>query len=299
MRGRHAHRHTVIFILSLVLLTCSSCTWFHSGTRPDVPIAERPKLAVVSFGMGIEISSLSSIKSVDEDLLPEQEATLVAEAVRDILQEARRLLHEQLEAGGQFRLVPLDDVDAAVRELAIDPLEPPNSEQLSSLRRQLDVDLVAGGVVQDYGKVRWQWLAAGILTDTTAESIVIGLATAWNPVALGANIGFNLLTSTPIWFGGGYLFGVALRPVRVEAWAVDTQSAKQVWDSTEVTVYARERLKELSQEDRKKKEAQLRVNLKKAMEALGDSLHEEQLTISALQEHRRPAPQSPDHLWGF
>ena len=298
MQSRHAHRHIVFFILILILLACSSCSWFNSGTRPDVPIAERPKLAVVGFGMGIEISSLSSIKSVDEPLLPEQEVTLIAEAVRGILQEARRLLHEQLEAGGQFRLVPVEEVDAAVLEIAIDPLEPPNSEQLSSLRIKLDVDLVVGGVVQDYGKVRWQWLATGMLTDTTVETIVIGLATAWNPVALGANVGFNLLTSTPVWFGGGYLFGVAFRPVRVEAWAADTQSGKEVWDSMEVAVYARERLKELGEAERRKKEVQLHVNLEKAMEALGDSLLDEGLTISAL-ERRRPNPEPPDHLWGF
>jgi hypothetical protein len=53
--------------------------------------------------------------------------------------------------------------------------------------------------------------------DMTAESIALGLATAWNPIAIGANLGFELLTSTPLWFGGGYVFGVALRPVRVEA----------------------------------------------------------------------------------
>jgi hypothetical protein len=70
--------------------------------------------------------------------------------------------------------------------------------------------------------------------------------------------------------------------VRVEAWAVDTQSSKQVWDSKEVAVYARERLKELSEANRRKKEMQLQVNLTKTMEALGDSLLYEGSTISTL-----------------
>jgi hypothetical protein len=298
MQSRHAHRHIVFFILILILLACSSCSWFNSGTRPDVPIVERPKLAVVGFGMGIEISSLSSIKSIDEPLLSEQEKLLVAETIRNICHEARRLLFERLRAGGQFNLVPLDQVDNAIKEMDVDPLKPLTSEQMSNLRRKLAADIVVGGAVLDYGKVRWQWLATGMLTDTTVETIVIGLATAWNPVALGANVGFNLLTSTPVWFGGGYLFGVAFRPVRVEAWAADTQSGKEVWDSMEVAVYARERLKELGEAERRKKEVQLHVNLEKAMEALGDSLLDEGLTISAL-ERRRPNPEPPDHLWGF
>ena len=291
MRIYHAtylESRNIVFVLVLVLLTNAGCSWFGSNTRPDRPIAERPTLAMLEFGMGIDIDSLSSVKSIDETLSPDQEAILIAEAVRDIRHEARRLLYERLATGGQFRLVPLDEVDTVIREGEVDPVKPLNAEQISSLRRKLVADIIVGGVVQDYGKVRWQWLATGMLTDTTAESIVIGFATAWNPVALAANVGFNLLTSTPIWFGGGYLFGVAFRPVRVEAWAVDTQSGKQVWESMEVAVYARERLKELGEAERKKKEAQLHVNLEKAMEALGDSLLDEGLTTSALEERRRP-----------
>ena len=251
-------------------------------------MAERPKMAVLEFGMGIEISSLSAVKSIDEELSPEQEATLVAEAIQDIRVEARKILYQRLEKGEQFSLVPLEDVDAAVTGLGINPLTPLTPEQVTQFRSRLDADLVVGGVVQDYGKVRWQWLATGMIMDTTAESIVIGLVTAWNPVAMAANVGFNLLTSTPIWFGGGYLFGVALRPVRVEAWAVDTQSGKEIWESMDVAVYARERLKQLREDARKKKEAQLHVNLEKAMEALGDSLLDEGFTTSALEERRRP-----------
>ena len=270
--------------LALLLVSVAGCGWFGSSLRPDLPLTERPRLAVLEFGMGIKITSLSSVKSVEEALSPEQEALLIGQAVQDIRAEARKLLYQRLEKGEQFQLVPIEDVDAAVAGLGFDPNTPLNPEQVTMLRSKLDTDLLVGGVVQDYGKVRWQWLAAGMLTDTTAETIVIGLATAWNPVAMAANVGFNLLTSTPIWFGGGYLFGVALRPVRVEAWAADAQSGEQVWDSMEVAVYARERLKELSEENRRKKEMQLQVNLSKTIEDLGDSLLDAGLTISKLRE---------------
>lgn len=273
--------------LMLLLWSVVGCAWFGSGVRPDIPLTQRLTVAVLDFGMGIEITSLSAVKSVDEELSLEQEASLVKQAVRDIRTEARRLIYHRLEAGQQYTLIPLEEVDASVEGLGLDPGEPPKAAQVARLRSKLGADMVVGGLVQDYGKVRWQWLAAGMLTDTTAESIVIGLVTAWNPVAMAANVGFNLLTSTPIWFGGGYLFGVAFRPVRVEAWAVETQDGEEVWDSMEVAVYARERLKELSEENRRKKEAQLQVNLNKVMEALGDSLLDSGLTITTLQERRK------------
>lgn len=285
--------------LMLLLWSVVGCAWFGSGVRPDIPLTQRLTVAVLDFGMGIEITSLSAVKSVDEELSLEQEASLVKQAVRDIRTEARRLIYHRLEAGQQYTLIPLEEVDASVEGLGLDPGEPPKAAQVARLRSKLGADMVVGGLVQDYGKVRWQWLAAGMLTDTTAESIVIGLVTAWNPVAMAANVGFNLLTSTPIWFGGGYLFGVAFRPVRVEAWAVETQDGEEVWDSMEVAVYARERLKELSEENRRKKEAQLQVNLNKVMEALGDSLLDSGLTITTLQERRKEYVDPYDRTRGF
>jgi len=142
--------------------------------------------------------------------------------------------------------------------------------------------------VLDYGKVRWQWLAAGMLADMTWESIALGLATSWNPAAIFGNVGYELLTSTPVWFGGGYLFGVAFRPVRVEAMAVDPIDGEAVWKETEVAVYLWKRLKQVPEEDRKKKEVQLGLNLKKAMEDLAESLLDAGLTKSTLWERRLP-----------
>jgi hypothetical protein len=236
--------------------------------------------------MGIHITSLSSVKSLDEQISPEQEAVLVTQAIKDIRAEARRLLFERLKSGERFRLIPPERVDAAVDGLGLKPGTAPTVEQLVTLRTKLDVDLVVGGVVQDYGKVRWQWLAAGMFGDMTWESVALGIATAWNPAAIFGNIGFELLTSTPVWLGGGHLFGAAFRPVRVEAWAVESQRGEEVWDDMDVSAYLWKRLKELPEDERSKKEAQLHVNLMKSMEALGDSLLDEGLTKTKLWERR-------------
>lgn len=288
MPGCHVQIKTCCLILALGFLSCIGCSWLGSKERPELSHSERPKVAILQFGMGVEITKLSSVRDIDDELSEQEELVFIADAVKQIVSGARQLLYERLESAGQFSLVPLEEVDLVLGSLEIDPLKSLTPDQIERLRNELHVDILVGGIVQDYGKVRWQWLAAGILTDTTAETIVIGLATAWNPAAIAANVGFNLLTSTPVWFGGGYLFGVAFRPVRVEAWAVDGQSGKQIWDGVEVAVYARERLKQLSEKERVKKEAQLYVNLKKTMEDLGDSLSDAGFTMSALEERRRP-----------
>jgi len=245
-------------------------------------------VAVLPFDMGIEITSLSSIQSVNGELKPEEEPQLIAQAVKVVREDARRLMYERLASKQAFELIQSEETDRALDELGITTTATIAPEHLGRLRTRLGADLLVTGIVQDYGKVRWQWLAAGMLGDMTWESVVIGLATAWNPAIIFGNVGFELLTSTPVWFGGGYLFGVAFRPVRVDAQAVETVKGITVWDSMEVAIYSRGRLKELPEEQRSKKEAQLGINLKKAMEALGDSLLDAGITKRTLWEERLP-----------
>jgi hypothetical protein len=100
---------------------------------------------------------------------------------------------------------------------------------------------------------------------------------------LGVNIGLELLTSTPLWFGGGYLFGVAMRPVRVEARAFETINGYPIWQAMEESVYAWGALKTFPEAVRDKKELQLELNLAEIMESLGDSLTRQGLLASRLR----------------
>jgi hypothetical protein len=241
--------------------------------------------------MGIEITSLSSIQSVNGDIEPEEEPRLVAQAVTQVRDDARRLMYARLAGTRIYALISLEETDRVLGELGVATTEPFSPEQLNLLRVRLGADLLVTGTVQDYGKVRWQWLAGGMFADMTWESVALGLATAWNPAAILGNVGFELLTSTPLWFGGGYLFGVAFRPVRVEASAIDPVDGAVVWHETEIAIYMRGRLKEVPEEDRKKKEVQLRLNLATAMEGLGDSLLDAGLTRTSLRMRRLPDEQ--------
>ena len=288
MNARNLFHASVCVITLGAGLSLAACGWFKSDVKPDPPPADRPRVAMLPFDMGIEITSLSSIQSVNGVLKSEEEPQLVEQAVKQVREDARRLMYERLASKQSFELIPSEETDRALEELGMTTTETLAPEHLSRLRTRLGADLLVTGIVQDYGKVRWQWLAAGMLADMTWESIALGLATSWNPAVIFGNVGFELLTSTPVWFGGGYLFGVAFRPVRVEASAVDPIDGDTVWHDTEIAIYLWGRLKEVPEEERKKKEVQLGLNLKKAVEDLGESLLDSGLTLPALRIRRLP-----------
>lgn len=240
-------------------------------------------MAVLLFGFDVEIAKLSYVKTVEGDLPEEDEAKLLVEALQEIQRETRWLFVSRLATGQGFRIIPLDQADVVAAELQLKPGDLPKAKQLDEFRRRLGADLVVAGSILDYGKVRWQWMLAGMLADITWESVALGLATNWNPAAIFGNVGFELLTSTPVWFGGGYLFGIAFRPVRVEARAFDTVKGEEIWKEAESSAYARDALKEFPEDVRKKKEIQLELNLAEVMESIADSLLKEEFTASRLR----------------
>jgi hypothetical protein len=264
------------------------CGWFRSPDPPRVPLHERLKVCILPLGIDIKIRKLSSIQTVEE-VSPTDEPARVAAAVTQIRARARQFFYDRLAGSQQFEVVPLEQTDQALARLGLGASHELSREQIRKLQQELGVDLVLSGSILDYGKIRWQWAAAGMLSDMTWESIALGLATSWNPIAILASIGFELLTSPPLWFGGAYLFGWAFRPVRLEASAIDPVLGDTVWGDTEFVVYLGKALQEVPEEERKKKEVQLELNLRRATEGLGDSLIQAQITKAALWEHRLPA----------
>jgi hypothetical protein len=272
------------FVCWMVGTALTGCVAFEPAAQSKVEnLHERPSVAILPFGFDLEITKLSAVKTVDGSLSSEEESNQLAEALREIQQEARWLLLSRLATGQGFWFVPPEQTDALAEELQIKPGVLPNAEQLAEFRRRLGADLVVAGSILDYGKIRWQWMAAGMFADMSWETAAIGVATAWNPGIILGNVGFELLTSTPLWFGGGYLFGVAMRPVRVEARAFETNQGYPVWQAMEESAYAWGALKQLPEAVRDKKEVQLQLNLAEIMESLGDSLIQQEYLASQLR----------------
>jgi hypothetical protein len=284
-----ACKRDAVGILVMMATVFMGCVAFEPPRQSTVDdLGERPHIAILKFGFEIEITELSAVQTVDQTpSLPEEEAVLLANALQRIQQDARWLLVSRLATGYGFRFVPLEAVDALADELQLKPGQIPKAEQLSEFRRRLEADLVVSGSLLDYGKVRWQWLLTGMLVDMTVDNTIIGFATGWNPVALAASVGWDVVTSAPIWFGGGYLFGVAFRPVRVEARAFETFQGYPIWQTMEEAVYAWSALKTLPEAIRGRKEVQLELNLAEILESMGDNLTRQNLSRSSCcQGHR-------------
>lgn len=268
----------LVFLMSAVTVGCVSF-------EPVIPsqvehFDERPVIAVLPFTFDLPITSLATLKTIDQSPPPEEEIMLVQEALQEIQFDSRWLLLSRLATGGGFRFVAAEQVDALRNELQMNDGALPTVEQLAIFRSRLGADLVLAANILDYGKIRWQWLAAGMFVDISWETIAIGLATAWNPGIILGNLGLELLTSTPLWFGGGYFLGLAMRPVRVEARAFETRQGYPIWQAMTESAYARGALKTLPETVRGKKEIQLYLNLAEIMESLGDSLTKQAFTVS-------------------
>lgn len=265
-------------------LMLMGCVAFEPVVPSRVELDNRPGLAIVPFGSDVKITTLSYLKTVPPTLPPEEEASQLAEAILSVQSEARWLFLSRLATAQGFRLISLEETDALSKELQISPGILPTAEQLAAFRHRLGADLVVAGSILDYGKIRWQWLVAGMLADMSWETIALGLATAWNPSLILGNVGYELLTSTPLWFGGGYVFGVAFRPVRVEARAFETRQGIPIWQAMDESAYAWGALKTLPENIREKKEVQLQLNLAEIMETLADGLIKQQFAASQLEE---------------
>jgi len=271
--------------LLVVCLAASGpgCVSFEPVVPSNIDVAERPAVAILLFGFDLEITKLSSVKTVQDSVSADEEAAQLSDALRDVQNETRWLFLSRLATAQGFRIISSEQTDAVAKALDIQPGVLPTPEHLAEFRRRLGADLVVAGSILDYGKIRWGWLAAGMVADISWETLVIGLATAWNPAVILGNVGFELATSTPLWFGGGYLFGVSFRPVRIEARAFETVQGYPVWQSMEESAYAWGALKELPEAIRDKKEVQLTLNLAEIMESLADSLIKESLSASELR----------------
>lgn len=256
------------------------CVAFDPVVPSRVALVDRPGLAILPIGFDVTITKLSYVKTVEETLSADEEAEQLAEALLRVQSEARWLFLSRLATAQGFRIISPEDTDVLAKELQMIPGVLPTAEQLKEFRRRLGADLVVSGRILDYGKIRWQWLAAGMIADMSWETVALGFATAWNPALILGNVGYELLTSTPLWFGGGYVFGVAFRPVRVEARVFETRQGYPIWQAMDESAYAWGALQTLPEAVRDKKEIQLELNLAEIMETLADGLIKQEFVAS-------------------
>lgn len=268
LRPGAAQKFFLLFLTVIYVEGCGSPRFVINPNR-DPPA----RIAVVGFKLTSRIKRLSTIQTAQLKLSEEEEPLLLEKALHEIEEEAMLLMAAHLGETGAFQvfIVPPDSDEG--RKLKLLPGGKPSVEQREALKKDLNVDAVIYGKIPEYGKVRLLYSFLGIGLDTAAETVVLGVATHWNPAILWANIGFELLTSTPIWFGGTYLFGWAFRPVTVEAWLVRTDpEGTLLWEGEEDKLVSRKILRKFPEEERKLKQRQLRSSLEAAIQKLAKGI---------------------------
>ncbi len=262
-KGRWTYRFLLVACLLFALQACATVP---ISTKLD--IERPPRLGLIGFKVTAPIKHLSSIETnPPPNLDPAQEASLIRERLLDVEKTASEFLADDLKTRQTVEPVPIPTGLFGTRRG-----ERPTTAQLALLRRELQVDAVLYGKIPWYGRTRLLYPILGEGLDISAESVILGLATGWNPGLVFGNIGFELLTSTPLWFGGYYAFGWAFRPVTVEAWVLSTTDGKVIWHESVDRLISGKGLKDYPPSDRRKKEIQMQVSLHRAVDAVARSL---------------------------
>lgn len=259
-----------LIVAVLCLLITQGCVWFQGRALPPA----EPPLTVLVGPVTLEapVTSPSDLYTFQERLSPDVAPQLLSQLIEEVEVTGQRLFTEQLARQPGFVVVPFAEARRLQtnRSSVANPLDP---EGLRALAQEVHADVVITGRIVDYGVVRWQYWVPGLVLSMMTETLIVGAATGFNPAAMAAAAGSELFTDVPFWWGGAYLAGWALRPVRVQAEALEVRGcAKQPWmEEALVMLVPGKTLKQYPPEERRRKDVQLTVNLSRALTEIADS----------------------------
>jgi hypothetical protein len=281
-----------VMSLCVLLWGCSSL----SG-QSAVPLDPPLKVVVGPVILETPLPKSTQIYSFSEDPSPEIEPLIMAQLVDELQTKAQQFLTEELAHQSGLVLVPFEETRRRLADLA--PTGTPlTAEQIDALASQSGADVVITGLIHDYGQVRWQYWVTGWVAHATIFTAVIGLATAWNPAAIGAYLAFDATTDFPIWYGGAQVFQWAFRPVRVHLEAVQIRNCRGVvWSEDELAIKVPGKaLAEYPPEQQSKIEIQLEANLKRVMAEFAETIAPK-LVLQRCQADGSPAKISTFSIW--
>ncbi|MDE2389725.1 MAG: hypothetical protein KGN35_11725, partial [Betaproteobacteria bacterium] len=206
----------------------------------------------------------------------EEESALLTQLIEEVEVNAQRIFVKQLEQQDGFTVIPFDDTQRILIDLGYTNNRL-NKMQRISLGKQAGADIVLSGRVLDYGKVHWQYWMTGLLLSMTAETLIVGAATGFNPGIMALAAASEIVTDLPLWWGGAYVAGWAFRPVRIRVKATQIAGCEQqIWKEEELVVLVPGKtLKKYPPEDKKRKEIQLGANLEKALKEIAKTIGQE------------------------
>ncbi len=282
-----------IMILWLTLIN-QGCT--HLG-QPGEAAKSPLKLVVGPVALDAAITKSTQIHSFDDPPSPETEATVLATLLDETQAHAQQALTAALARHARFTVVPFEDARRAQPDVA-SPAVAWTHEELLALGRAAQADLVVDAHILDYGVVRWQYWVTGWLAHASIATTIVGLASSWNPAAIGAYLAVDATTDLPLWWGGAQVFGWAFRPVRMQVDVLQlTPCEGLIWNQQELVVKVPgDELAHYTPDERTKKEVQLDINLHRAATAIADDAAAA-LDRQPCDEQGRPKPIDTFSLW--
>lgn len=263
--------HTYAIGLILVTTGCSMLP-FQKTSPPDPPL----KLLVAQIKMVAPVSSPEDLHSFNQKVTPEDEPGLLIQLIEDVEITAQRLFIDHLAQQDGFKVIPFDESQHSLIVLGYTKNRL-NKEQRIIFGNKSGADIVLSGRILDYGKVQWKYWMTGLILSMTAETLIVGVATGFNPGIMAIAAASELVTDLPLWWGGAYIAGWAFRPVRIEVKAIQIAGCEQqIWKEQELVVLVPGKtLKNNSPEDKKRKEIQLRANLERALKKIAKTASQE------------------------
>jgi hypothetical protein len=255
----HSQR-PICLILSCVL-TCGCAT--PPPDRSAFPLT----IAVGPVTFEAPVTKSKQIHTFEQNPDPDVDHQLLPVLIDDIEVTAQRLLAEEFAKYPGIRVVPFDETRRLLADIKT-PGKPLTNAQIQGFGQQTGADHVVTGLIHDYGKVRWQYWVTGWLAHVAIATTIVGVATGWNPAAIGAYLAIDATTDFPLWYGGAEIFGFAFRPVRLHLDAIQVSRCPgHIWSRDELMVKVPgKRLERYPEEQQHLKQVQLEANLQRAVE---------------------------------
>ena len=288
------HMLTVITAALTFLGGCSLLDHPPSSTS-GLPL----KLVVGPVALDAAITKSTQIRSFDDPPSLETESAMLALLLDETRTHAQQTLTEELARHDQFAVMPFGDARRAQPDIA-SPDNVWTHEQLLTLGRSTEADLVVDAHILDYGVVRWQYWVTGWITHASIATTIVGLASAWNPAAIGAYLAVDATTDFPLWWGGAQVFGWAFRPVRLQVDVLQLNPCEgPIWSKQELTIkVSGKELSHYTADEQTRKEVQLDINLHRAAAAIADDAAET-LVRQDCDQQGRPHRISTISMWSW
>jgi hypothetical protein len=195
--------------------------------------------------------------------------------MQKITEDMTRSMETRLNAGPYFEVVPYEQVAEVPAAQGVQSANAPlTPEQIKSLGTALNVRAVLVIRLSGYGRLKRRWvvylIGTGVVEGVVWGAVVVGATkNVWVGLAVGLEeIAQEILT----WGGGAFLFNRYYAPVTIEGELISTMNGKPVWSHTTFDSIDRKALNKLPEEERKKKEVQLKVTAEKAEQDLVENL---------------------------